>query len=165
MKNLSHAAQLARAYDRDRFLLCLFVPTPLRETMFALTALDAELAHVPHAVQEEALGHIRYAWWQETLEAAAAGNPPGGHPVLEKVPPEIAKQFLKLAENYRDHYPEPPRGHELMLDELSLELLHTLCPQAEPGWTKAKSIIDRHRARFGPKWNGWLNIKLLWSGL
>jgi phytoene synthase len=64
-----------RAADPDRYFSALFAPAPLRPFLFALYALNAELARVAQTVREPMLGAIRLEWWRETVEGAARGNP------------------------------------------------------------------------------------------
>jgi phytoene/squalene synthetase len=160
MRNLSYCGDIVRNQAPDLFLLALFVPEAARESLLAVYALDAELAHVHHIVHEEMIGHIRYAWWQEALEAIAQGEKPREHPVLVALPSSITPECLKLVEHYRSAYPELPSDRAIM-EEISLAFIRADAPQAEAGWRKAKAIIDRHRARFGPRLNFWMHVKLL----
>lgn len=166
---LSYCGQQAKAHDRDRFLAALFVPEPARESLFALSALRQELEHVHHAVKEEMIGHIRYAWWQEALDKLHAGEPPRGQPVLESLfvihsagrLPQAA--FQPLLDAYRGAFPQRPTSLEAVMDEMSLTLLQAA--QAQAGdWQKARRLIAHHRARWGGKGNGWLSLKLLAAG-
>lgn len=163
-ESLTYCTQAVRDHARDCFLLCLFAPADHREALLTIYALDVEMVHVRRAVTEEMLGHIRYAWWQEGLEAIAAGQPPREHPVLQAAHAMgLVPLLLPLAETYRAHYPAlPPAGPA---DDLALSLLRERCPQAEEGWKKAHAVIQRHRQKFGPGWNGWLSFKLLMAGL
>lgn len=68
------ATQL-RAADPDRYFSALFAPPPSRPHLFALYALNAELARVAESVREPMLGAIRLEWWRETAEGAAKGAP------------------------------------------------------------------------------------------
>lgn len=162
--NPSYCADTVRKHRRDHFLLSLFVPAEKREILQAAYALDAELAHVHRAVNEEMIGQIRYAWWQEALTEIINGKPVRTHPVLQALTPEMAAACLPLVDLYRAHYPEFPPGHDDMIEEISLSWLHETEPKAVPGWRKARDIIAGHRRRFGNGNNGWLSLKLLWAG-
>lgn len=162
--NLSYCAELVRRHHRDRFLQTLFVPAAAREALLALLALDAELAHVHHAVSEEMTGQLRYAWWQEALQGMAGGKPPRAHPVLETLPAESIPGCLKTAEIYRENFPNLP-DNDAVLEETALAFIRSACPQAEAGWCRAKALIENHRRRFGDRGNMWLHLKLLWAGL
>jgi hypothetical protein len=165
---LSHNAQRVQSHDRDRFLASLFVPMPAREALLALAALNVELAQVRRATQEEMIGHIRYAWWQEAVEGLYAGKAPLGHPVLEAMLPVTAylprAEVLTLVESYRATYPALPLDMEGIMDRLSLELLRNLSIP-DQGWRRASSLIKKHRLRYRKGWNGWLILKLLMGGL
>ncbi len=71
---LSYCGQLVRTHDHDRFLTALFAPPDKREGLFALYALNLELARVAELVREPMLGQIRLQWWQEALQAALSGQ-------------------------------------------------------------------------------------------
>lgn len=75
MSNAEVLASHVRHSDPDRYFAALFAPQPRRTHLFALYAFNHELARVAETVREPMLGQIRLAWWQETLEAARAGNP------------------------------------------------------------------------------------------
>ena len=74
-------AALVRARDRDRFLATLYAPVAVRPALFALHALDLELAGVVATTTEAMLGEIRLAWWREALTKLDTASPPA-HPVL-----------------------------------------------------------------------------------
>ena len=74
-------AALVRARDRDRFLATLYAPAAVRPALFALHALDLELASVVATTTEAMLGEIRLAWWRESLTKLDAAPPPA-QPVL-----------------------------------------------------------------------------------
>ena len=56
-----------RVVDRDRYLVTLYAPPAARAGLFALFALDLELAQVVATTHEPMLGEIRLAWWREQL--------------------------------------------------------------------------------------------------
>ena len=74
-------AALVRARDRDRWLATLYSPADVRPALFALHALDLELAQVVATTTEAMLGEIRLAWWREAL-AKLDTVPPPAQPVL-----------------------------------------------------------------------------------
>jgi hypothetical protein len=166
MSKPSYCAGLVKANDHDRFLQCLFVPPACREAMLALCALDCELAHVHHAVSEEMIGHIRYAWWDEGVQELYAGKQPRAHPVLQALAPVIAQpDMARLIAAYREAFPEMPPKRGIIIEQLCLQLLAAMCPQAIAGWQKAGAIIAGHRTRYGNKSNARLHLKLLWAGI
>ncbi|MGE3147985.1 MAG: phytoene/squalene synthase family protein [Pseudorhodoplanes sp.] len=83
----SSCGQLVREADRDRFLALLFAPAAARPQLFALHALDLELARVAQAVSGPMPGEIRLQWWRDVL-AGARAEEAAAHPV--------ARAFLQL---------------------------------------------------------------------
>ena len=72
--NLSYCASQVREHDPDRFLTCLFAPVERREALFALYALNYELAKTREVVRETMMGRIRLQWWREAIEGLYAGE-------------------------------------------------------------------------------------------
>lgn len=168
-ENNSHIADLVRAHDRELYALALLAPENARSGLLALYALDADLAHIRHRVKEEMIGHIRYAWWRETLEKCYTGSPRQGHPVLEALQPmlpHIPETLLQtLVAAYAETFPEPPKNAEKALEALSLQWLSVTAPQAQKKWKKSVAIWRRHRERHGQHLRSWLLVKLLLSSL
>jgi 15-cis-phytoene synthase len=69
---------------RDRDLVVLHWPPPLRPAFDTLLALDDRLAEVALGAREPALGAIKLAWWRDQL-AALDTQPPPPEPVLASV--------------------------------------------------------------------------------
>lgn len=76
--------RIARGGDPDRSLAVLFAPRESRADLFALYALNVELARIAEQVSEPDLGAIRLQWWRESVERAANGETTG-HPVADAV--------------------------------------------------------------------------------
>ena len=68
--------------DPDRYLCALFAPADRREPLLALSVLGRQLARVPHIVTQPMAGLIRYQWWRDAIDEAAAGRP-REQPVVE----------------------------------------------------------------------------------
>jgi phytoene synthase len=75
---------IVRRADPDRYFSAPFAPEEKRRHLFALYALNHELAHVAEAVREPMIGEIRLQWWREGLEGARKGDP-RPHDVLRAV--------------------------------------------------------------------------------
>ena len=75
------AATVRRA-DPDRYFSALFAPAERRPFLFALYALNHELARVAESVREPMLGQIRLQWWREAL-AGARTSKPRRHDIVE----------------------------------------------------------------------------------
>jgi phytoene synthase len=69
--------RIARAGDPDRALAALFAPRDARDDLFALYALNVELARIAEQVSEPELGAIRLRWWREAIEQAGKGEATG----------------------------------------------------------------------------------------
>lgn len=78
---LDHVVALVRERDHDRYLATLYAAPAARAGLFALHALDLELAEVTRSTTEPMLGQIRLAWWREQLQALDTGARPA-QPVL-----------------------------------------------------------------------------------
>lgn len=84
---------MVRARDADRYFAALFAPKETRGALFALYALNYELAHVGESVREPMVGDIRMQWWRETLESARDGHP-RAHVVAHALAAAMAAQDL-----------------------------------------------------------------------
>lgn len=69
--------------DEDFNLSLPYAPAGERAAVAAFYALAFELRNIPAKVKEAPIGEIRLQWWRDALGAAAGGNPPAGHPVLQ----------------------------------------------------------------------------------
>lgn len=167
---LTYCATQVYNADRDRFFLSMFVPEPHREALTALYALHVEMEHIHEHVREEMIGHIRYAWWQEKIDALYEGSLTHGHPVLESLEP-LAKSgalpradIALLIEHFRGHYPQLPPDSDKMLDDMALALIRKIHPPSEKPWQKAHTIIANHRRRYGRSYTSWMLLRLLLAG-
>lgn len=160
-ENLTYCTDLVRSLNRDVFLQSLLLAPETRSAVIAIAALDAELRHVHSAVSEEMLGHIRFAWWKEGVEAIANGEPARAHPVLQllgelKIPANI---LLPLVKEYLEAYPNWPENPQKTLDIVCSQWIEAHAPQQLKAWYKAGKIIERHRKKYTAN-NGWLALKL-----
>ena len=81
---------------RDRDLVRLHWPAPLRPAFDALFDLDEALAEVVGRAHEPALGAIKLAWWGERLAALDAGEVPA-EPRLQAVAAELLPRGISGA--------------------------------------------------------------------
>ena len=65
---------LVKRTDPGRYFSALFAPKDKRPLLFALYALNHEIARVGETVREPMMGEIRLQWWLETIEAAREGS-------------------------------------------------------------------------------------------
>ena len=71
-----------RQHDRDRYLLTLFAPASARPALWAILALNLELARIPESVSQLVLGQMRLAWWRDAVDKALSSGETGGNPIL-----------------------------------------------------------------------------------
>ena len=167
---MSYCSHAVYTHDYDRFLLSLFVPAPMRESLLALYALHIELDNIRRAVSEEMIGHIRHAWWREEMGKLYEGVAPRGQPVLQALAPVIAAgqlphtQMTQLLDQYAEHFPSKPPGIDSILDTLAERLIASIDIKSLPGWSKARHIIGAHRQKYDGRRDGWLKLKLLLAG-
>lgn len=62
--------------------MVLYAPAPVRPALFALFALDLELANIVATTTEPMIGEIRLAWWRDALVALDTAPPPA-QPLLQ----------------------------------------------------------------------------------
>jgi phytoene synthase len=65
---------IVREGDPDRYLATLFASSSARDDLFALYALNVELARIGERVSEPDLGKITLQWWRDALARAATGE-------------------------------------------------------------------------------------------
>ena len=68
--------KILKEADFVRHAAIQFAPPRSRPTLRAIAAATLEIAAIPYMVKEPAMGQVRVAWWRETLDRAAAGQPP-----------------------------------------------------------------------------------------
>jgi len=93
---LSECANAVHSGDYDRFLCTLFAPAVSREAIFALLALNLEIARIPEVTQEDIIAHIRYAWWREALGECAEGKPTKRHAIINVLHDYIFNKTLNI---------------------------------------------------------------------
>jgi phytoene synthase len=94
---LSPIGAFARTHDPDRFLCALFAPAERREAIFALIALNHELARAREAASNPLAALIRLQWWREAIEEVAAGRPARRHEVAGPLHAAISSGALDVA--------------------------------------------------------------------
>jgi phytoene/squalene synthetase len=65
MSHTKYCAELLRKYDHSVFLSTLFLPQPQRSLIWAIRAMNVELAHIQP--KERHLGKIRFEWWKQAI--------------------------------------------------------------------------------------------------
>lgn len=88
--------RIAREGDPDRSLAASFAPREARDDLFAIIALNIELARVAELVKEPGLGAIRLQWWRDAIDRAAKGEATG-HPVADAIGAAMRHRKLSRA--------------------------------------------------------------------
>lgn len=81
-------ADFVRDADRDRWLATLYAPAALRPALFAVWALDLELAKVATGASDAMLAEIKLAWWRERLGDLDKGVVPA-QPLLRALAADV----------------------------------------------------------------------------
>lgn len=68
------AAEVRRV-DYDRYLSALFAPRHVRQHLFAVYAVNHEIAKTAETAREPLAGAIRLQWWREAMDEVYAGKP------------------------------------------------------------------------------------------
>ena len=84
----------AETGEPDRYLSALLAPEPVRHALLALAAFAAEIARIPLAVREPAMGDIRLQWWRDALDSPADSRT--GSDIADAVR-VVAKRDARLA--------------------------------------------------------------------
>ncbi|HHZ67788.1 MAG TPA: hypothetical protein EYN80_04115 [Alphaproteobacteria bacterium] len=94
---LVYCAEQVRKHDHDRYLCSLFAPSRSRSALWALYALNIELARTREMVTQPMLGQVRLKWWREAFEGLCEGEPPK-HMVVEAL--ALSWPSIWTAQNY-----------------------------------------------------------------
>ena len=92
----AYCAALVRTSDRDRYLCSLFAPEEHRDALYALYALNVEVARVREAAREPLPGEIRLQWWSDVLEGDRAEEA-SANPVASALLAAIERHRLPVA--------------------------------------------------------------------
>lgn len=72
-ESLTHAAEVLRTLDRDRYLATLVLPAEFRPAVSSLLAFNAEVAFIRERVSAPQPGEIRLQWWNDALTGEGHG--------------------------------------------------------------------------------------------
>ncbi|KAI5479243.1 protein of squalene/phytoene synthase family [Pseudohyphozyma bogoriensis] len=74
-KTLEYARSLVHQSEYEQYLTSYFYPAHARPALFAIRALNVELARIDDDVSNPMVGRIRYQWWRDAIKSAFEGNP------------------------------------------------------------------------------------------
>jgi phytoene synthase len=87
---IRYCEDIARRFDRERWLCTLFAPEAARPTLLALVAFGTELGRVREQAREPHMALVRLQWWRDALVEAKAGAP-RAHPVCRALVAPLAR--------------------------------------------------------------------------
>ena len=87
---------LVRRVDFDRYLSALFAPERARRHLFALYALNYEIAKTAESVTQPIAGQIRLQWWRDAIAEAYTGKA-RAHEVVTALASVISAHHLPQA--------------------------------------------------------------------
>ena len=137
----AYLADQLRHDDRDRYLLTMFAPAAVRDSLQTLYAFNAEVAKIRESVTETMIGRMKLQWWRDVLDTIfSGGKPPQGNPLVEALAAIIPAYKLSrhafdelLTTRERDLDDAPPQdamdleryaeGTGVPLNILALEIL------------------------------------------
>jgi hypothetical protein len=166
-------AELKKQYY-THYLYVVLAPEAARAPLLAFLAFDSELAQIPIKVSEEMLGHIRFAWWHETLEMLEQRNCARAHPVIDALKLELNNNMLsvnllkKRLENHEQHFMHQheisgncSHGNESLTHDC-VEIIKQHAPQAVEVWFRKACLIQAAKPPVSPK-NIMLLLRLMWG--
>ena len=131
MAGLSYCADQVRRHDHDRYLTTLFVPAARRAAVFALYALNLEVARTRETVSEPLLGEIRLTWWREAINEISRGIV-REHPVVQALATPLREHALtpalfdRMIEARRFDLADEPPATLRQLEDYAAETTATL---------------------------------------
>jgi len=110
--DINACAEKLERIDPNRCRSVLACPAALRAPLFALFAMNSEIAQAPWASQEPMICEMRLQWWFDALDDIAAAKPVTTHPALTilsaTLTPQLARDLQALVNARRwDIYAEP----------------------------------------------------------
>jgi len=93
-------AALVHRADPDRFMAAMVAPVAARPLLFALYAMNVEVARAPWVTNEPMIAEMRLQWWRDALAEIATGGPVRNHevvtPLAQLLDPEMAGDLDEL---------------------------------------------------------------------
>lgn len=110
--DLSACAALVQRADPDRFMAAMAAPVVARPVLFALYALNVEVARAPWVTGEAMIAEIRLQWWRDALAEIATGATARRHEVVTPLARAISADQARILDEfisvrYWDIYKDP----------------------------------------------------------
>ncbi|MEM6811488.1 MAG: squalene/phytoene synthase family protein [Pseudomonadota bacterium] len=125
---IDNSLEIVRNHDPDRFLLAITSPIKHRKALFAVYALNYELAKTSEVVSDPMIGHIRLQWWKDAIHEIFDGQKPRQHEVVEPLA-KCIKQYDLQQKDFHD-----------LIDARKYELDHHDCETAQDFEAFARSL-------------------------
>ena len=94
INELTYCGKLVKEQDPDRFLISLFMPADKRADLWALFALNYEIAKTREVVTDTTLGLIRLQWWKDAIKSICEGREPPQNEILPDLASAIQTYHL-----------------------------------------------------------------------
>lgn len=126
-------ARIVEQGDAARFRTVMAAPVTARAKLFALYALNVEVARAPWVTQEAMIAEMRLQWWRDALEEIATGSAVRKHevttPLADVLTPAMARRLdegvaARRWDVYRDAF-EDEAHFERYLDQTAGHLMWT----------------------------------------
>ncbi|ELT96120.1 hypothetical protein CAPTEDRAFT_179390 [Capitella teleta] len=88
-------AVIFRKFDYENFLASLLMPQSCRTSVFAIRALNIELAQIQDVVSEKQIGLMRLQFWRDALLRIFKGQPPES-PIAQQLAKAVERHNLSL---------------------------------------------------------------------
>jgi phytoene synthase len=102
---LDFCGTLCRRHDHDRFVISLRARPAVRPALWALYALNYEIARTREVVTDPPLGRIRLQWWREAVDEA-----------LRPDTPQFHHEILRILAPYAHTYGLPREQFHALID-------------------------------------------------
>lgn len=89
-------AALVERADPLRFRAAMAAPLSARPVLFAIYALNVEVARAPWVTEEPMIAEMRLQWWRDALEEIATGVPVRKHEVVDALAQVLDQEGAQL---------------------------------------------------------------------
>ncbi|EDQ87377.1 uncharacterized protein MONBRDRAFT_33464 [Monosiga brevicollis MX1] len=97
----AYCRELVRRYDRDHYLATLLLPSTAQRAVFALRALNIEVATIRDSAREPATTSMRFLFWKDAIDALFdQGRPLPQTPVMQELETLQQEQQLQLTRTF-----------------------------------------------------------------
>ena len=135
---LQACAEMLRRGDPDRLLAAMAAPPAARAVLFAIYAMNLEVARAPWMTREPMIAEMRLQWWRDVLAEIASGGTVRRHevsePLAQVLDAEGARLLDTLIEARRLDIARDPFADDAALDSYIADTSGTLM------WVAARAL-------------------------